>query len=96
MTSHELSKYLCNYKEAKFLHRKLVRRSLAEDAIKRDEDLLKDPKSTYRRIRNSRRNQAGKVHKLRVADRTYIGDRVPDGFYDSVKQLKTKNKSLQR
>ena len=83
-----------SFKRQRYLHRKLVRMHLATDANSRDENLLRDPKLTYRKIRKSRRTLSGKVCSLKVGEKLYTGEQVPDGFYESVLKLKTKTEDV--
>ena len=59
---------------------------------KRDQDLFtilsSDPNSVFRKIKSSKRSHP-KVHTLQVGPKTYTGESVSDGFYDSVSNLKT-------
>ena len=81
------------YRQARADHRKLVRQVKAMDASNRDTSLLANPSLTFKRIRASKRNNVGKINLLYVGDREYVGERVADGFYDSISQLKTRDPS---
>ena len=80
------------------LHRKLERSFKAKDSISRDENLCSaDLSSAFAAVRHSKRSKSGKIHKLTVDGKTYIGDSVKDGFYDSNSSLKTRdNQALAR
>ena len=82
-----------DYKNAQYLHRKLVRSFKAKTSSLRDSMLLNNPAKTYSMIRNSRRTKATNINKLHVGERTYVGNDVPDGFFDSVSKLKTSDKT---
>ena len=49
------------------------------------------PLNTFSQIRRTRRCAAGKLQKLVVGDRVFSGDKVPDGFFSSIKDLKMRN-----
>ena len=51
--------------------------------------LVNKPTDTYAKIRSARRSHAGKIKKLVVDENTYFDQYVPDGFYESVRGLKT-------
>ena len=74
-------------------HRKLIRAQNAAESIQRDigifEILEKDPRKIFRVIKASKAGKTRKISKLTVDDRTYHGDSVPDGFFDSLQQLKS-------
>ena len=61
-------------------------------SIKRDESLFRDPKSTYASIRRNKRAEMGKINTSEVGQNVYIGDNVPAGFYESILNLKTRDK----
>ena len=46
---------------------------------------------TFAQIRNSRRAKAGNIAQLTVGDKLYSGEMIPDGFYDSILTLKTRD-----
>ena len=74
-------------------HRKLIRAQNADESIRRDsrmyEILEKDPRKIFRWIKASKAGNTRKIGKLTVDDRAYFGDSVPDGFFDSLQQLKS-------
>ena len=76
-------------------HRKLVRAFKAKDAVSRDTDLFliksKDPRPFFKKIRASKSDKTNQVKKLFVKDKTYLEERVCDGFYDSISSLKTRD-----
>ena len=39
----------------------------------------------------SKRSKAGRISKLKVGDKTYLGENVKDGFFDSISSLKTRD-----
>ena len=83
------------YIDARTKHRKLVRENKAKDAIERDkkvsEILSKNPLSIFKQIRQAKRNQSATINKLHVGDKTYLDSSVPDGFFDSISRLKSRD-----
>ena len=82
-----------DFKTSRIAHRRLVRQIRAKEALARDSNLLTNPLQTYSKIRASRRSKAGKINKLKVGTKIYQGETVPDGFFDSITALKTRNTS---
>ena len=82
-----------DYKKDKAAHRKLVRKNNAAQSIKRDRNLCdileKNPSKTFQVIRSAKNINSRKISKLHVSSKTYEGDAVQDGFYDSILDLKT-------
>ena len=70
-----------------------VRRVRVHQDTKRDEQLLSilgdNPSALYSFIKSSRSGANTLIEKLTVGDKTYTGDRVSDGFFDSMTSLKT-------
>ena len=88
------------HKQLKSQVRKLKLQANALEGIIRDELLFSicsdNPSLLYKSVRNSKNRGSGKINKLKVGDRVYLGDDIPDGFYDSLLQLKTvDHKSLE-
>ena len=81
------------YKSAKSVHQKLVRKHNISQEVDRDNDLLsllsKQPKEIFKSFRNAKAGQASKVKTLHVGNKTYTEDNVADGFYDSISELKS-------
>ena len=82
-----------DFKTSRIEHRRLVRFYKAKYAFTRDNNLMTNPKETYSRIRASKRSKAGRINRLRVGNKVYDGEEVPDGFYDSISKLKARNNS---
>ena len=80
-------------KAAKAQHRKLLRTKNAQDSFNRDSPLFsileKNPKDLFRAIKRGKQNSSTKIHKLTLGGKTYQGEYVSDGFYDSIQDLKT-------
>ena len=51
--------------------------------------LSDNPSSLYRYIKSLKNTSQTKIEKLTVQNKTYYGDRVPDGFYDAMTSLKS-------
>ena len=82
-----------NYSKSRDQHRRLVRAYKAKDSFIRDQKLhsilSRDPSSIFKSITRSKRAKAGKITRLTVKDKIYLGDSVKDGFFDSISNLKT-------
>ena len=80
------------YLSARAEHRKLVRENKASEAIARDSSisniLSKDPGSLFKKIKSAKKGKAADIQKLSVGNKTYLGESVPDGFFDSISNLK--------
>ena len=80
-------------KAAQRFYRQTVRKVRLRQSVKRDEKLdsilSRDPKAIYCYIRNSRKTKTSKIQSLKVGDKTYNGEMVGDGFYESMTSLKT-------
>ena len=83
------------YNEARIEHRKLERSFKAKDAVDRDTKfysiLSNDPSGIFNSIKRAKRAKAGKINNLKVRDKSYVGDSVKDGFFDSISTLKTRD-----
>lgn len=89
--SDVVAKARADYRKSRIEHRKLCRQFKARDAERRDQSLLSDPKATYANIKLRKRGMARRINKLSVGSKTYSGDNIPDGFFDSISTLKTRN-----
>ena len=91
----DLSEIRADYNHSRSLHRKLVREFKAKDGIKRDEQLYsifsKDSPSLFKRIKSYNRGKGSKIQKLVVGNKTYLDEAVPDGFFDSISKLKSRD-----
>ena len=79
------------YNKSRIQHRKLEREFKARASYKRDQNLSRGPSFVFNSIRSAKRCKAGKIHKLTVGKKTYSGESVKDGFFDSILQLKTRD-----
>ena len=80
-----------NYNEARLAHRKLERKFKAKDSYERDQNLSKGPSFVYKSIKASKISRIRKIQKLTVCKKTYLGESVRDGFFDSISGLKTRD-----
>ena len=81
-----------SYNASRILHRKLERSFKARDSIVRDRNLCSsDLSPIFASVRRSKRTKAGRINKLYVGGKSYVGESVKDGFYDSISTLKTKD-----
>jgi hypothetical protein len=73
-------------------YRREVRASLARERDMKDaklsEILSKNPSAVFRTFRAATKSSAPNVNKIKVGDKVYSGDNVPDGIFDSLNQLK--------
>ena len=73
-----------DYNKARDLHRKLERMYKAGQSSQRDETLFSictsNPSPIFKSIKSSKRSTAGKIQKLSVGHKVYLGDSVQDGF----------------
>ena len=81
------------HKRLKAQHRSLLRKENSNESIKRDTKLyniLKDnPNKVFETVRAAKKKNTRKIGKLMVNGKVYVGQAVPDGFYDSLLHLKS-------
>ena len=74
-------------------YRQAIRLERLQNNLVRDQRLhsiLTDsPASLYSYLRSSKAKNMTCIEKLSVGDKIYLGDKVPDGFYDSMTSLKS-------
>ena len=72
--------------------KKSVRAAHSRERIRRDENLSSilstNPSSAFRSIKASKNASSTDIQNLKVKNKTYSGENVPDGFYDSLSTLK--------
>ena len=82
-----------HHKKTLLNHRKLIREAQNEQNCKRDENLHKilssNPSSLFRTIRSEKMKSKAATNILQVNDKLYEDEKVPDGFFDTLSQLKT-------
>ena len=91
-SADKLSNLKNKHSKAKTEHRKLVRKLDVQESIKRNEQhhtIISNPSKIFQSIRNAKRCSSGKVEKLNVGNKVYLGDQVADGFFDSLSNLKS-------
>ena len=80
-------------KAAQRMYRQTVRRVRLKQSVKRDTKLdsilTKNPKALYSYLRSSRKTKTSNIQKLKVGGKVYEGDKVGDGFYESMTNLKS-------
>ena len=76
-------------------YKQAVRHVRIEQNARRDDRLLtilgNNPSSLYSFIKSSSNTSSTLIEKLRVGEKTYTGEHVPDGFYDAMTSLKSYN-----
>ena len=74
--------------------RQVSRAAQAQDRDEKDRKLsdilTRNPSAVFSMFREASRNSMPVVSTMRVGDKTYSGDNVPDGIFDSLNQLKAK------
>ena len=94
--SYKKAKHI--HQERRRLHNKLVRYSRMQEDFKRNCQIASlissEPSAAFKFLRAKKSNQIGKISKLHVDNRTYMGSDVPDGMFQSIKSLKTEKYSL--
>ena len=79
-------------RSARTAHRRIVRASLSYERNKRDEALTSilssNPSAAHHNLRKAKNAATSVVQTLCVGPKRYTGERVQDGFYDSLSALK--------
>ena len=79
-------------------YRFLCRKEVHKRDVARDSELfsISDPLSTtvFRTVRSSKSSSSRPIPFLTVRDKTYPGDRVGDGLFDSISTLKTQDPAV--
>ena len=74
-------------------HAQLIRYARIQEGFTRDrvlDNLCSDnPSFTFKSVKAMQNSRIKKVPKLQVGDKTYYGEWVPDGMFESIKSLKT-------
>ena len=93
--SENVKELRTNYISLRSKHQKLLREYKAEMARARDTSLYsvctQNRNEILKNIRRVRRQKAYKISKLNVGTKTYVDGAVPDGFYDSISRLKSRD-----
>ena len=81
------------HKEKKRQHTRIVRLTRMREALKRDQTIYNisssNPSSSYKAIRKLRSSGQTKINKIKVGNHMFQDTLVPDGIYESIKELKT-------
>ena len=100
MTALSDPKYEFNlecHQKLKRHHQQLLRYTRMHDRFRSDKSIhglcTKDHSTAFKSLRASLKPPNKDIGKLIVGDRTYYGDTVPDGMFDSIKNLKTETSS---
>ena len=82
--------------EARRRFKLVVRKFHHSENMKRDSNLFNilssNPSSTFQSIKSAKSTSTCQVPYLTVKDKKYHGDRVPDGLFDSISNLKTQDR----
>ena len=86
---------LFSHKQKKRHHQQLLRYAQVQERFIRDRTLntlcSKDPGSAFRALKTARKPANKAVGKLVVGNKTYLGELVADGMYESIRSLKTES-----
>ena len=78
---------------ARTKHRRLCRRNDSLSAQLRDQRLdtilSGDPRAAFKELRQLKATKSEKIAELKVGDKVFQGDKVADGFFENILQLKT-------
>ena len=92
-TPTEMKDATTKLKSAKALHQSLTRKHKVSIESDRDNHLLqllsKQPKEIFKSFKSSRSSQSQKLKLLHVEENVYSDEKVADGFFQSISELKT-------
>ena len=95
--AHDISDARTRHRQAKTLLRQYIRADLSNIRNKRDETLSTilsvNPSAAYKAIKSSKEAACSEIQNLKVGDKLYSGEKIPDGFYDSLSSLKSPDMS---
>ena len=81
-----------DFSEARRIYRKTVRKHRLQDNMKQEEKLMgilsANPSKIFSYIKSCKKTSNRTVDKLVVGEVVYSGQKVPDGFYESMTSLK--------
>ena len=80
-------------KKLKIQHRKLVRWTRLQKNVARDSKNL-EQSQIHKNVKKAKINTTRNIHKLRVGDKVFEDENVPDGFFHSISTLKSVNERL--
>ena len=82
---------------AKASLRQQTRAELSRIRNQRDEELSsilsKNPSAAHKALKSAKQAASSEIHNLKVGNRLYTGNKVPDGFFDSLSSLKSPDMS---
>ena len=82
---------------AKASLRQAVRKESSDFRNKRDEKfsslISSDPSAAFRLIKSTKAASSSSINNLKVGDKLYTDNKIPDGFYDSLSSLKAPDMS---
>ena len=82
-----------SFTEAQKKYKNAIRSNRVRVGHQRDQKLFsilsENPSSLYSYVKSSRNSDSTPIQKLTVADKTYTGESVPDGFFESMTSIKT-------
>ena len=96
-TQEQIDLASSNLQKSRYLFRKEVRAGLAADRDAQDSflhNILSNPSTVFKKLRASSRNTSSVLKRLKVGDKVYVNERVPDGMFDSLNTLKAPDSRL--
>ena len=95
--AHDMSDARTRHRQAKTILRQYIRADLSNIRNKRDETLSTilsvNPSAAYKAIKSSKEAACSEIQNLKVGDKLYSGEKIPDGFYASLSSLKSPDMS---
>ena len=95
LTRNQTESAKVHYENAKQTYRQVLRKNRLEHCVKRDKKLdtilSKNPSKIFSFLRSCKQTKTMHIDKLIVEDKVYTGAMVGDGFYESMKELKSCN-----
>lgn len=82
--------------EARTIYKQTIRKEQQKDNDECDSNLnnmLSNSQSFYHSVKSMKSSSTKEIDFLSVGDKTYHGRKIPDGFYDSLSQLKSPDMS---
>ena len=85
-------------RKARNQHRSVVRNMKVRKEIKQDENLFSaltsNPSQAFRTLRSAKSSHSVEVPFIKVGEKTFAGNSVVDGFFESISNLKTVDQAL--
>ena len=96
--AHRISENKNDIKEAKKRHRAVLRKVKSDEDNIQNEKLFSiissNPNAAFRTIKKAKTSSSVQVPYIKVGDKVYHGDRVIDGLFESISNLKTAQPDL--